>query len=226
MTDAPTLSAFRLADTALPVGTDSVSYGLEQFVAAERVEDIADIETLLETYLRRQLGPCDLVVLRAAHEPARQDDLQGVLAADRQLAAVTLAAEFRESQERTGQRLLELQCDVSGDPLLAEYADADDAPRSYPAVLGAVAGREAVPVREACLLACHGFVNALLRAAQRLLRLGATEIQRALDALQSTMIAAVDDSADRSLDSLTPFAPGVGVASMRHERADRRLFLS
>jgi len=229
VTDESALSAFRLADSALPVGTDSVSYGLEQFVAADRVETIDDVAALLETYLRQQLGSCDLVVLRAAHEAACQDDIEGVLTADRRLAAVTLAAEFRESQVRTGTRLLELQCEVSEDPLLAAYTDAvtaEDVPGNYPAVLGAAAGREGVSIHEACLLACHEFVTALLGAAQRLLRIGATAVQRTLDALQPTMVAAVEHSADRMLDSLAPFAPLVEVASMGHERADRRLFLS
>lgn len=229
MTGESTLAAFRLADTALPVGTDSVSYGLEQFVASERITDVDDVAAVIETYLDGQLGPCDLVVLRAAHEAARAGTVDSLLVADRRLTSVTLAAELRESAERTGNRLLSLQADIRDDALLARYADAvddDRAPGNYPAVLGAVTGREDVPVREACLLACHEFANALLRAAQRLLRLGATDVQRTLDDLRPAMIRAVEASADRDLDSLQPFAPLVEVASMNHERADRRLFLS
>lgn len=229
MSDDATLAAFRLADTALPVGTDSVSYGLEQFVASDRVADIDDLHALLATYLRRQLGPGELVALRAAHGAASEGDLDGVLDADRRLTAVTLAAEFRESARRTGQRLLDLQRDLRDDDLLDAYADAvadGDADANYPVVLGAIAGREGVPVRQACLLACHEFVSALLGAAQRLLRLGSSAIQRTLDELRPVMVEAVDDSADRSLDAMTPFAPLVDVASAQHERADRRLFVS
>lgn len=229
MSDDATLAAFRLADTALPVGTDSVSYGLEQFVASDRVEDIDDLQALLATYLRRQLGPGELVALRAAHAAGTDGDLDGVLDADRRLTAVTLSAEFRESAQRTGERLLRLQRDLRTDDLLDEYAaavEAGDADANYPVVLGAVAGREGVHVREACLLACHEFVSALLGAAQRLLRLGSSDVQRALDELRPVMVEAVDDSADRSLDAMTPFAPLIDVASAAHERADRRLFVS
>ena len=49
MSDDATLESFRLADSFLPVGTYSVSYGLEQFVADGRVKDAADLEALLET---------------------------------------------------------------------------------------------------------------------------------------------------------------------------------
>lgn len=228
MSDAA-FAALRLADSALPVGTDSVSYGLEQFVENGDVADAADLRELLETYLRRQLGPGDLVVLRAAREGATDGDVDRVAAADRRLSAATLAREFRESSERTGERLLALQSDLREDPVLAAYADrvADGAaPGNHAAVLGAVAGREGISADEACRVACHGFATDTLGAAQRLLRLGHTDVQRVLDDLRPAMRAAVADSADRSLDELAPYAPLVDVAAAEHERADRRLFLS
>lgn len=223
-----TLAAFRLADSALPVGTDSVSYGVEQFVAADRVTDAADLRVLLASYLRRQLGPGDLVALRAAHAAATDGDLSAVVDADRRLTAATTAAEFRESSERTGRRLLSLQADVGDDEFVAAYADRvdADAPGNYAVALGVVAAREGVPVREACLLSCHEFATALLGAAQRLLGLGHTDLQRVLADLRPAMVDAVDDSADRTLSEMAPFAPLVDVLSAEHERADRRLFLS
>lgn len=228
MSDETTLTAFRLADSFLPVGSYTASYGLEQFVQTNDVTDADDLEALLETYLRDMLGPGELVVVRAAHAAAREDDLDGVCEADRRLAATTLAAEFRESATRTGDRLLSLETDLRDDSLLDAYADrvSEDAPGMYPAVVGAVTGRVGVPIHEACLLHCHGFVTGLLGVAQRLLSLGHTDAQRILTTLQPAMVAAVADSNDRSLDELTPFAPLIDVAAADHERAERRLFMS
>ena len=232
MSDGETasLAAFRLADSALPVGTDSVSYAVEQFAAEDRVTDADDLRDLVETYLRRQFGPGDLVALRHAHEAAAgpDPDLSGVVAADRRLTAATTSAEFRESSERTGERLLALQSDLRDDDLLDAYADrlGSDAPGNYAAVLGVVAAREDVPVREACLVACHEFATALSQAAQRLFGISHTDLQRTVDDLRPAMVDAVDESAGRSLAEMEPFAPLVDVLSARHERADRRLFLS
>ncbi|WP_254824226.1 urease accessory protein UreF [Haloglomus halophilum] len=229
MSDDATLSAFRLADSFLPDGSHTASYGLEQFAQADRVTDADDLEALLETYLRRQVGPADLVALRAAHAGADDGDLDAVLRADRRLAATTLAAEFRESATAAGERLLELQCEAREAPLLGRYADrvdAGDAPGSHPAVLGAATAVAGVEPREACLLCCHAFVTGLLGAAQRLLALGHTDAQRVLVDLRPAMRTAVDDSAGRTLDDMTPFAPLVDVLAAEHERADRRLFVS
>jgi urease accessory protein len=229
MTDDASLTAYRLADSFLPVGTNSLSYGLEQFVQDGRVTDAEDLEALLATYLRRQLGSADLVALRTAHAAARNGDLDGVCEADRRLGAATLAAEFRESAEQSGARLLSLQRDLRDDALLDAYADridSGDATGPHPVVLGAVTGVTGVSEREACLLCCHGFATGLLGAAQRLCSLGHTDAQRVLDDLQPVMQEAVEDSATRGLDDLATFTPLVDILSAEHERADRRLFMS
>lgn len=227
--DGAALAAFRLADSFLPVGTYTASYGLEQFVQTDRVTDADDLEALLRTYLRRQLGPGDLVALRAAHAAADDGSVEGVRAADRRLTAVTLAREFRESAEQSGNRLLAIQRELRESDLLDRYAeqvDADEAPGNYPVVLGASTAVARIDEREACLLCCHGFATGLLGAAQRLLSLGHTDAQRILDGLQPAMVEAVDDSAGRALDDISQFAPLVDVLAADHERADRRLFVS
>ncbi|UHQ98054.1 urease accessory protein UreF (plasmid) [Natrinema zhouii] len=228
MTDKTTLTSFRLTDSFLPVGSYTTSYGLEQFIQTNEISDTNELKAILETYLRRLLGPGELVVLRVAHTAASNGDLDGVCEADRRLAAITLAAEFRESATRTGNRLLSLETDLRDDKLLDAYVDRvpNDAPGMYPTVVGAVTGRLGVPINEACLLHCHSFITGLLGAAQRLLSLGHTDAQRILNTLQPTMVSAVADSADRSLDELTPFAPLVDLATADHEHAERRLFMS
>jgi len=229
VTDEATLATFRLVDSFLPVGTDSVSYGLEQFVAADRVTDADDLRSLIETYLRDQHARADLIALRTAHAATADSDLEGVRRADRRLVAVTLPAEFRESSTRTGGRLLALQRELQDDAFLEQYNGAvadNDAPGTYPVVLGVTTSLVGIPVREACLLACHEFVTAQLAAAQRLLQLGHTEVQVVLDDVQPAMVEAVAASAGRPIDSMDTFTPLVELLATEHERANRRLFVS
>lgn len=229
MSDDATLEAFRLADSFLPVGTYTVSYGLEQFVADDRVTDADELEALLETYLSRQIGPAELVALRAAHGAALDGDIDRLCEIDRRLAAVSLAREFRESAQQSGDRLLSLQTELREDDRLQGYADrvaAGDAPGNYAVVLGVSTAIAGVEERQACLLCCHGFLTGLLGAAQRLLSLGHTDAQRILDDLRPVVTDAVEDSAGRTIDDMTPFAPLVDILAADHERAQRRLFVS
>jgi urease accessory protein len=229
MKESPFLASLRLGDSFLPVGTDSISYALETFIQNNRIKNIDDLQKLLETYLRRQIGRSDLVALRAAHKAATEDDLGGIQSADCRLKAVTLAAEFRESSTRTGKRLLILQQNLSDDDLLTEYFDAvetNETPGNYAVVLGVVAASEGIDSHDACLLLCHGFVTDMLAVAQRLMQLSHTDAQQALTELRPAMADAVKDSADRSVEEMVSFTPLINILSAEHERADRRLFIS
>jgi Urease accessory protein UreF len=227
--DDAALSSFRLADSFLPDGTHTASYGLEQFVETDRVEDADDLQALLNTYMHQQVGPADLVALRAAHASAAAGDLSGVTEADRRLAANILAAEFRESTLAAGRRLLDIQTQVGDSDLLDRYArcvDGGEAPGTQPAVLGLTTAVAGITEHEACLLCCHAFVTGLLGAAQRLLALGHTDAQQLLVDSRPAMQEAVDDSAGRSLENMVPFTPFIDIVSTEHERAERRLFVS
>jgi len=226
VSDDAALTAFQLADSFLPTGTYSSSYALEQFVQDGRVETAEDLQGLLETYLRRQIGPAELVALRHAHRAATDDDLTALLDADRQLHATTLPAEFRESATRSGARLCDLWIETREEvPLLVEYRSADP-PQQYPGVLGAVTASAGIGAERACLLHCYSFLSDMLGAAQRLLSLGHTEAQAIVEASKPVARAAVDDSEGRALADMTPFAPLVDVEAAAHERAQRRLFVS
>jgi urease accessory protein len=224
-----TLTLCRLADSFLPVGAYTASYGLEQFVADDQVTDAEDLQALLSTYLRGQVGPSDVVVLAHAHRAAAEGDLPALLAADRRLTAVTMVPEFRGSSTTAGDRLLDIESRVRDDPFVGRYAariEEGAAPGNYVVAFAAVAARDGVDVRDCALAHGHAFVTGLLGAAQRLLSLGHTEAQAILVDLQPTIEGVVDDHLDRSLDAIEPFAPGIDLAGMAHERADRRLFVS
>jgi urease accessory protein len=226
---ASLLSALRLADSALPVGGFTASYGLESFLEEGLVEDGEELRALLETYLTERVGPSEMVALRAAHEAAVDGDLEGVAAVDRRLRAMTLAREARESSTRSGGKLLELLAATEADDTLAAYAGraaAGEVPGNYAVALGLAAGRLGVPAREAALALAHSFVTGLLGAAQRLGRFGHTEIQAVLRELQPVMAAAWTDNADRPVEEMRAFTPEIELLSARHERAERRLFVS
>ena len=227
------LAAFQLADSFLPVGTYTLSYGLEQFAATDRVEGADDLHALLVDYLRRQVGPCDVVALAAAWERAGGDDeddaLDRVAAVDERQRSVTLPREFRDSSEKSGRRLLELVAETTDDRVVRAYHDrvvAGEAPGNHAVALGLVARRQGIARDEACLLACHSFVVGLLGAAQRLVRLTHTDAQRLLSDLNPVIAEVCETYAGRDPGTMAPFAPLVDVMGMGHERAERRLFVS
>ncbi|ELY58071.1 urease accessory protein UreF [Natronococcus amylolyticus DSM 10524] len=237
------LTALRLGDSFLPVGGYTASYGLEQYINEDRIEDGDDLRALLAAYLRRVVGPCETVALANAHAAARAKDLDRLLAVDERLHAVTMPREFRESSTKAGAKLCELLLagELEGnDPdsgvadgdsgefatAVADAVDRDETPGHYPVVFGVVAADRGLPRLEACLTHAYSFVTGLLGAAQRLGRFGHTEIQTVLADLESVIEAVCERHVDDDVAAMTSFAPLAEIMGMRHERAGRRLFMS
>ncbi|ADJ14035.1 urease accessory protein UreF [Halalkalicoccus jeotgali] len=224
--DGGLLSALRLADSFLPVGSYTLSYGLETFVEEDRVADADDLRGLLADYLRGQVGPCDMVALSVAHRAAREGDRERLARIDDRLHATLLAREFRESSLTSGKRLLDV---VAGErAFVDEYAAqvGDSVRGHFPTALGVVTARKGLSEREARLVCGYAFVTGLLGAAQRLLRLGHSEVQRVLHGLFPVIEDVEREAAGRGLEALRSCTPLIDVQGMCHERADRRLFVS
>ncbi|MEF8827488.1 MAG: urease accessory UreF family protein [Haloarcula sp.] len=231
------LTALRLSDSMLPVGTYTASYGVEQYLNEGDIETAAEVGDLITGYLRGVIGPSEIVALGHAHRSAAADDLDGVLVADERLGAATLPAEFRDSSTKAGGTLLELLSEIDDGPfaeanatgLVADYKTAFEEGRAaghYPVVLGVVCQQAGLGAREAALVSAYGSVTGLLGAAQRLGRFGHTAIQAQLSGLFPVIEDVCERYHDVDLGAMCSFAPLADVMGMAHERADRRLFMS
>ncbi|MFW5978359.1 MAG: urease accessory protein UreF [Halohasta sp.] len=231
------LTALRLSDSMLPVGTYTASYGVEQYLNEGYIETSEELGDLITGYLQGVIGPAETVALGHAHRSAAVGNLDGVLAADERLGAATLPAEFRESSEKAGGKLLDLLAEtddgpfaaVTVDGIVADYQHAVESGHTaghYPVVLGVVAQSAGIGSHEAALMGAYSTVAGLLGAAQRLGRFGHTDIQSELSRLFPTVEAVCEEYHDADLGSMCSFAPLADVMGMSHERADRRLFMS
>ncbi|MFC6765037.1 urease accessory protein UreF [Natrinema soli] len=252
---APFLTALRLSDSFLPVGGYTASYGLEQYINEDRIEDGDDLRELVAAYLRRVVGPCETVALANAHAASTAGDLEQLLAVDERLHAVTMPCEFRESSTKAGVKLCDLLSPGSrpthsnsgeeqnedeagtdtkstaadGGDITANFAEAIETgatPGHYPVVFGVVAATRGLSTLEACLAHAYSFVTGLLGAAQRLGRFGHTEIQSVLETLQPVIATVCERHVDDDVTAMASFAPLAEIMGMRHEHAGRRLFMS
>lgn len=142
------LSALRLSDSFLPVGSYTASYGLEQYVNEDRIADGDDLRELIAAYLRQLVGPCETVAVANAHAASAGVDREQLFAVHEQLHAVTMPAEFRESSTKAGAKLCELLLagdeETDGEGVAATVADVIEngsTPGHYPVVFGVVAQR-------------------------------------------------------------------------------------
>jgi urease accessory protein len=217
------------ADALFPTGAYAHSLGFEEAVRLGIVRD----ERTLGDFLRLQMTPAlerqELPYLRFAAAAGRAGDMAKLCALDEEISAWKLARETREASIQLGVRRLKALRVISAASLLDQYGDClagGSARGHHLTVCGLQSVIENIPLEPALAAYFYQSLAAVCGAALKLFRIGQDGCQRALRA------ACVDAelTIQRSLAIERPdagwFNPLLEIASMRHERADERLFIS
>jgi urease accessory protein len=215
------LAALQLGDSAFPSGAYTQSHGLEAMVAEGSARGAADLERILADHLRHRLGKSDLPALLAAHRAAAAGDTQLLMRIDEALTSVKLMREERQASNRVGLRILAEAERLAPHPIFASSRPANAA------VAFALAGFAfELDARESALTYAYSFASAFVSASMRLLRIGHGDAQGVLRRSHALIEDAVDTAESIHWEALRPSAPGLDLASARHERLPARLFAS
>jgi urease accessory protein len=218
------------ADALFPTGAYAHSSGFEECVRLELVRD----EMTLRNFLLEQTTPAlehfELPYLRFTYDSILAHDYGTLATLDQEIGASKLPRENREASIRLGlRRLSALQGIFPDEPRLAACGRAVAISRlaghhvTICAFQAVIAG---VPLKAALAAYFYQSLAACAGAALKLIRIGQDGVQRAL----RVAVAEATGVVERSL--LVPranagwFNPLLEIASMRHERAVERLFIS
>ena len=214
------------ADALFPTGSYAHSLGFEEIVRLGVVRD----EATLRNFLLRQVAPAqerlELPYLRFAFQAEGTEALSAI---DREIDAWKLPRETRQASAQLGGRRLKALRTISDDKVFAEFEAAVQEGRAngHHLVVCALQARvEGVPLPAALAAYYYQSLAAICAAAPKLIRIGQEGCQRALRAA----CLGAEETLSRSLVVLREdagcFNPMLEIASMRHERAHERLFIS
>lgn len=216
-------------DALFPTGAYAHSLGFEEIVRLGLVRD----EGSLGEFVHRQIIPAqtrlELPYLRFACEAARDGHLAELRRIDSEISAWKLAAETRAASVQLGTRRLKAMRAISDAPLPAafEILIARGACAGHHLVVcGLQASVEGVPLQAALTTYFYQSLAAICTAAMKLIRIGQEGCQRVLRAGSREAESAVESSLSVARAKAGCFNPLLEIASMRHERAEERLFIS
>ena len=214
-------------DSAFPTGGYAHSYGFEQAVRFGVVTDAGSMGRYLEQHLWPALIHFELPVIRFAQQAARAGDESALIALDACVDATKTARELREASRSTGRRRLEALRDTGPSPILLRLShrvEEGQAHAHHAVVFGA--GLASLPLN--ALLTSWAFqsLSAVCVSAPKILRIGQNAAQRVVTAALVPMEENVERSLTIERDNLGWFDPLVEIASMQHEIAYERLFIS
>ncbi|MDQ3625261.1 MAG: hypothetical protein M3463_22745 [Verrucomicrobiota bacterium] len=167
--------------------------------------------------------------LEVCATPAACSTLGPLCTIDREISAWKLARESREASVQLGIRRLAALRIISPSPLLAKWQASIDAGRAdghHLVVCALQAWVEDVPLPAALAVFFYQSLAAVCATALKLIRIGQDGCQRVL----RDACARADETLARSMEVQRKhagwFNPMLEIASMRHQRAEERLFIS
>lgn len=227
---SPLVRLLQLASPALPIGGYSYSTGLESAVEAGEVHDPASAFAWIDDTLSLVVGRFDAPLLAAAVRACEAGDWRELEELNRRALAARETAELRLESEQMGFSLMQWVAQVpAGDALPGAGEDGEQRlPGTVAAVLAwaIAAWRLQLSPLEAVTAHLWSFVENQVMVLIKTIPLGQIQAQRVLHRLGPR----VDAVAQAALQ-LTPLqwssaAPGLAIASMRHETQYSRLFRS
>jgi urease accessory protein len=219
------LRLFQLADSALPIGGYTHSWGLEAALARGRVREIESLERWTRNWLRHTLGPLDGVVVGAACRAAAAGNLATLADCNGLMDASLAPPTLRNASREMGRHLLQLgevwPWSAAGIASLGT-ADVWHHPVAF-GVLGHIAGASVGDAIEAFL---HQSVGGMISAGVRAVPISHTHGQQLLAYLQPDIAAVAAEATVRPLDAAGASSPYYEGLCDEQSRLYCRLFRS
>jgi urease accessory protein len=214
------------SDALFPTGAYAHSLGFEEIVRLGVVRDENSLREFIETQIVPALAGVELPYLRFTFEAETLDEICEI---DGEISAWKLARETREASAQLGGRRLKALRAISSSGLLAEFENAIQTGRAkgHHLVVCALQARvERIPLDAALMTYAYQTIAAICGAALKLIRIGQDACQRVLRACALQIPETIGTSLKVAREDAGCFNPLLEVASMRHEFAEERLFIS
>ncbi|MBK9117024.1 MAG: urease accessory protein UreF [Betaproteobacteria bacterium] len=216
----------QLASPALPIGAYSYSQGLEWAVEAGTVRDAAGAKTWIGDLLVHVQAEGEAAVLARLCAAGELGDWPAFARWNAWFRASRECAELLAETLQMGGSLAKLLADLNVLDEAAKTAFAANSPIVLPAAFALAARAFGVPADAAVAGYLWSWLENQVLAAIKLVPLGQVAGQKLLLALGGQVPAAAARARSLPDDDLTSFAPGLALASIRHETQYSRLFRS
>lgn len=216
----------QLASPALPVGAYSYSGGLESAIDDGLVTDAASAERWIGDVLDFSLAVYEAPVLWRLSAALREDNRTAFLEWNAMFRAGRETAELRAETLQMGRALKTLFADLSFCDAQALSLLDDAGTLTFPAAYAFAAHHMQIEARSAIVAYLWGWLENQVMAALKAAPVGQTAGQKMLARLAGRLPEIAERATTLADDDLSNFAPGLAIASCRHETQYSRLFRS
>lgn len=211
----------QFASQALPTGAYAYSAGLEGLLASGKLEGAVACQGYLISLLQAVVVRLELPLFFRMFDAFCVGDDSAALRASRYLLASRETREMQEQEKQMARALRRVLADLCSDKCAPEWT-----PATYSEGLARTAHWFELERSEAAVLLVYTWVEQQVSALCRLLPLGPIAGQRMLDSILVHVPEVIRLGARIEDDDIGAGAPGLAIASSRHETQYCRIFRS
>ncbi len=224
--DIRLIRLLQLASPALPVGAFSYSQGLEAAVESGAVRDAGSAKAWIADVLSYSVIRAEAPAFLRLVSAWDLRDLRAVRRWNVHFLATRETAELRAETVQMGYSLRRLFDSLEGfESDALSNLDSLEEP-AFPAVFAFAVAQWGIEARTALLAYLWSWLENQVMAAIKAVPLGQTDGQRILLALGGVLPSLADKASTLKDEEIGSFAPGLALASSRHETQYSRLFRS
>ena len=223
------LGMMQISDSFFPTGLYANSNGLESIFQNNKKITHLEVGRIIETQLKQQIGPTDLIVMENALKFASVKEFDKILELDMKIDSIKNIKEFREASKRSGIQLIRCVREFITDKIIEEYLKFHHTGMisgAYPVSFGLCANALGIGPQKAGLMFLYGFTVSVVGAASRMGITQHYQAQKIIHELKPLISQIVSECMDKSTKEIWQFAPHLEILQMHHERMESKMFIT
>jgi urease accessory protein len=218
-------SLLQVSDPLFPTGAYAHSSALEEVVRMGLVSTESSLSDFLLQHIIPLLQNLELPYVRYAYAAAEKEDLETLVKLNLEISASKICREAREASIQLGSRRMLILRKIVADRRLEDFTKQVATPH-HVVVYGLQMASIHVPLSAALTAYHYQALAGICSAALKLIRIGQEGIQRVLRTVLDERPGVIQSSMKIEREEAGWFNPLLEIASMRHEHAGERLFIS
>ena len=223
------LALLQLSDPTLPIGGFSHSAGLETYVQAGMVTNLATAKSFITGMLTQNLQYTDAAFVSLSFDAAQQVDWNELLQLDEECTAVKLPREIRQASQKLGLRLIKIFEPLYPNALALKYKAAIQAAEAmghYCIVFGLYAAIMGISKEDTLTAFYYNATVGMITNCVKLIPLGQQDGQELLFSLHPLIRQLAEQSLQPDKELIGLCCTGFDIRSMQHEQLYSRLYMS
>ncbi len=223
------IDIIQICDSTFPIGTFNHSYGMENYLRTNLVNNAEDFENWLKSFMESQFKFGDGLLIKLSLENLKKGNIDNLWELDRIITVSSQAIESREGNKKIAKQMLILIQELYSIKNIDIYLNKikNKEVFGHPAIVFSIlALEENLDIKEAINLYGYSINSTLIQNAVRAIPLGQMSGQVILKKSIETLKKISDEIIDLDSSYLGASIPGIEMAQINHEDQIFRLFMS